>query len=170
MTVGYVKRGAEEGNRGQPLVSVLGMLAEDGPLLVRQRSHFLENLVRDAHLADVVQKCAPAGVHHVGLAHLQFVRQLHGHLRHSLRCGPRFPCRGGRALWPSLRWPHQRRRSVPRAQRCTSSQRPALSRAMAASPATVSRNSRNSKSITRGPRWKTSITPLICPLARRGTA
>ena len=83
--VGDIQRRAQEGNGGEQLEGVHRVLLHHLPLLRRQRPRLVQNLVRDAHLADIVQQRAAADMHQVIPAHPHGPRHLHRLLHHPAR-------------------------------------------------------------------------------------
>ena len=86
-----VERRLEESDARDHLVRPYGVLAHELPLVLVQGSGLLEYRVRDADLADVMQKGPSAHMHQVFLGNAHPARQFDGELRHALGVPLRFP-------------------------------------------------------------------------------
>ncbi len=88
VAIGDRKRRPKRRNRGKPLVRIRRVAADNFHLVVRQRSGLMQDRIRDADLADVVQQGPAPNVDEIRLDHIHGTRKFHGHLRDATRMFP----------------------------------------------------------------------------------
>ena len=82
---GNVQSCAQVTDRGEHFVGKDGVFFHDNPFSVGQSFVFEQNLVRNTHLADVVQQRAPADLHQLRVTQAEQSSQLDSQGRHALR-------------------------------------------------------------------------------------
>ena len=88
VAIGDRKRRPKRRNRGKPLVRIRRVAADNFHLVVRQRSGLMQDRIRDADLADVVQQGPAPNMDEIRLDHIHGTRKFHGHLRDATRMFP----------------------------------------------------------------------------------